>query len=126
MEDWLGGGAEGGRGGLGIKAPPHHCPAFLPASPSPPHPARDAAAIQQFVSSEGVDVLTIEIEHIDVDAIEAAAKLAGVDLEPTPSTIRVGIGDGGEGCCSIKRQGGKVSREERERERERETYAGTG
>ena len=42
-------------------------------------------------------MLTIEIEHIDVDAIEAAAKLAGVDVEPTPSTIRVGGGDGGGG-----------------------------
>ena len=50
-------------------------------------------------------MLTIEIEHIDVDAIEAAAKLAGVDVEPTPSTIRVGGGDGGGGYFNLCRPG---------------------
>ena len=51
-------------------------------------------------------MLTIEIEHIDVDAIEAAAKLAGVDVEPTPSTIRVGGGDGGGGTSTFAGRGG--------------------
>lgn len=34
-------------------------------------------------------MLTTEIEHVDVDAIEAATREAGVDCEPTPSTIRI-------------------------------------
>lgn len=38
---------------------------------------------------EGVSVLTTEIEHIDADAVEAAAKAAGLDFEPTPHTIRI-------------------------------------
>ncbi len=34
-------------------------------------------------------MLTMEIEHVDVDALEAAAKKAKLDIEPTPRTIRV-------------------------------------
>ena len=48
---------------------------------------RDAAAIADF--AKGCDVLTVEIEHIDADALEAAAAAAGVDAEPTPATVRV-------------------------------------
>lgn len=48
---------------------------------------RDAAAISEFAKT--VDVLTVEIEHIDADALEAAAKASGVDVEPTPATVRV-------------------------------------
>ncbi|KAI8474941.1 MAG: eukaryotic-type phosphoribosylaminoimidazole carboxylase [Monoraphidium minutum] len=48
---------------------------------------RDAAAISKFAAT--VDVLTVEIEHIDADALEAASKAAGVDAEPTPATIRI-------------------------------------
>ena len=59
-------------------------PPCLPLSP------RDAEAIHSFVSSEGVHVLTMEIEHVDADAVEAAAKQAGLEVEPTPGTIRVG------------------------------------
>eukprot|EP00798_Chlamydomonas_sp_ICE-L_P032526 gene32526-17239_t len=50
---------------------------------------RDADAITNFATSEGVDVLTTEIEHIDTGAVEAAAKAAGLDVEPTPATIRM-------------------------------------
>lgn len=50
---------------------------------------RDAAAIQGFVSSQGVDVLTMEIEHIDADALEEAARNNNLDVEPTPGTIRL-------------------------------------
>ena len=35
-------------------------------------------------------MLTMEIEHVDADAVEAAAKQAGLEVEPTPGTIRVG------------------------------------
>lgn len=47
---------------------------------------RDADAIAKFAA--GCDVLTVEIEHIDADALEAAAKASGVDVEPTPGTVR--------------------------------------
>ena len=61
------------------------------ASPPPlPVSYRDAEAIHNFVSSEGIHVLTMEIEHVDADAVEVAAKQAGLEVEPTPGTIRVG------------------------------------
>ena len=36
-----------------------------------------------------VDVLTVEIEHIDVDALESAASQFKLDVEPTPHTLRL-------------------------------------
>ena len=36
-----------------------------------------------------VDVLTVEIEHVDVDALESAASQFKVDVEPTPHTLRL-------------------------------------
>ena len=36
-----------------------------------------------------VDVLTVEIEHVDVDALESAASQFNVDVEPTPQTLRL-------------------------------------
>jgi len=50
---------------------------------------RDQEAIQKFVTEGGVSVLTTEIEHIDVDAVEAAAHAAGIECEPTTATIRI-------------------------------------
>jgi hypothetical protein len=47
---------------------------------------RDAAAISSFAS--GCDVLTVEIEHIDADALEAVSRQLGIDVEPTPATVR--------------------------------------
>jgi phosphoribosylaminoimidazole carboxylase len=35
-----------------------------------------------------VDVLTVEIEHVDVDALERAQKETGVSVQPAPSTLR--------------------------------------
>jgi phosphoribosylaminoimidazole carboxylase len=35
------------------------------------------------------DVLTVEIEHVDVDALEAAAAHAGIPVHPSPATIRL-------------------------------------
>ena len=49
---------------------------------------RDAVAIDSFVRQEGVSVLTMEIEHIDADALELSAQHSGIDVEPSPSTIR--------------------------------------
>ncbi|GBF89664.1 phosphoribosylaminoimidazole, chloroplastic-like [Raphidocelis subcapitata] len=48
---------------------------------------RDADAIAKF--AQGCDVLTVEIEHIDADALERAAAASGVDVEPTPATVRI-------------------------------------
>ncbi|KAL0038459.1 hypothetical protein WJX77_007178 [Trebouxia sp. C0004] len=48
---------------------------------------RDAAAVQQI--AQLVDVLTVEIEHVDVDALESAASQFNVDVEPTPQTLRL-------------------------------------
>lgn len=48
---------------------------------------RDADAITSFAA--GCDVLTVEIEHINADAMEVAGQASGVDVEPTPSTLRV-------------------------------------
>lgn len=48
---------------------------------------RDADAIREF--ARDVDVLTIEIEHINADALEQAARELNIDAEPTPTTVRV-------------------------------------
>eukprot|EP00879_Flechtneria_rotunda_P023519 GHRR01024881.1.p1 GENE.GHRR01024881.1~~GHRR01024881.1.p1 ORF type:complete len:496 (+),score=146.15 GHRR01024881.1:746-2233(+) len=48
---------------------------------------RDAAAISAFAG--GCDVLTVEIEHVDADAMEEAGRSSGVDIEPTPVTLRI-------------------------------------
>ena len=78
-------------GNMGVKLkcldPADEAPAAVAATHVKGH-FRDAAAIQQFVSG-GVDVLTVEIEHIDADALEEAARTSGIDIQPTPSTIRV-------------------------------------
>ena len=34
-------------------------------------------------------MLTVEIEHIDADALEAVQAELGVDVEPLPATLRV-------------------------------------
>ncbi|EFN54406.1 hypothetical protein CHLNCDRAFT_24868 [Chlorella variabilis] len=47
---------------------------------------RDFEAVEKF--AEGCDVLTVEIEHIDADAMQAVAEQSGVEVEPTPQTLR--------------------------------------
>lgn len=39
--------------------------------------------------SQGIDVLTMEIEHIDTEALEGAAATTNVDVEPTAGTIKI-------------------------------------
>ena len=34
-------------------------------------------------------MLTVEIEHIDADALDSVAAELGLDVEPTPSTLRL-------------------------------------
>ena len=36
-----------------------------------------------------MDVLTMEIEHIDVDALEYVVLHQGVDVQPRPATLRI-------------------------------------
>ena len=36
-----------------------------------------------------VDVLTVEIEHVDAQALESVQKDLGIDVEPIPRTLRV-------------------------------------
>ena len=40
-----------------------------------------------FVRQQKFRTLTVEIEHVDVDALEAAVS-EGIDVQPTPATIR--------------------------------------
>ena len=40
-------------------------------------------------AASGVDILTVEIEHVDANALERVARASGVDVEPTPSTLRL-------------------------------------
>ena len=47
---------------------------------------RDTEAVREFAKDCGA--LTVEIEHVDVETLEALAR-EGVDVEPKPSTIRV-------------------------------------
>ena len=39
--------------------------------------------------AEGVDVLTVEIEHIDASALEDVMHSLSMDVEPTPATLRL-------------------------------------
>ena len=36
-----------------------------------------------------MDVLTVEIEHIDAKALEDVMQDLGIDVEPTPATLRL-------------------------------------
>ncbi|RMZ53147.1 hypothetical protein APUTEX25_005136, partial [Auxenochlorella protothecoides] len=47
----------------------------------------DPAAIREFAKS--VDLLTVEIEHVDANALEEAAREAGIEVHPSPSVLRV-------------------------------------
>jgi len=74
--------------GIEIKVldPTPNCPASSVASHTMGS-FRDPAAIAAF--AQGCDLLTVEIEHIDVDALEQAAAAAGIEVQPTPFTLRV-------------------------------------
>lgn len=71
--------------------PPLHLPArFDPLTSPLLHPQkgsfRDPAKIVELARQ--CDVLTVEIEHVDVDALEAASKETGVPVCPAPATLR--------------------------------------
>ena len=70
-----------------------HAPAKQILAPIKPELAhidgsfRDAEKILQL--AEKVDVLTVEIEHVDVDILDKVAQAQKVQVHPSPSTIRV-------------------------------------
>jgi len=47
---------------------------------------RDPSDVAAFAAA-GVDVLTVEIEHVDAGALAEAARASGADVEPTPATV---------------------------------------
>ena len=55
------------------------CPGSLTGSFTDPAAIRDLASI--------VDVLTVEIEHVDAVALSCAASSSGIQVHPSPSTI---------------------------------------
>ncbi|KAK9811859.1 hypothetical protein WJX72_011292 [[Myrmecia] bisecta] len=48
---------------------------------------RDPEAVRRF--ADEVDIMTVEIEHIDAHALETVARECDVDVEPTPRTLRI-------------------------------------
>ncbi|KAG7088162.1 phosphoribosylaminoimidazole carboxylase ade2 [Marasmius oreades] len=48
---------------------------------------KDPIKIKELAAA--VDVLTVEIEHVDVDALEEVQKSTQIEIHPSPSTIRV-------------------------------------
>jgi len=70
----------------------------------------DAADVAAFAAS-GVGILTVEIEHVDADALAAAAVDAGVDVEPTPGTVRlIQVGVRGASAEGVERRGRALAR----------------
>lgn len=74
---------------MGIKIavldPERNCPAAGLAFRQSVGSFRDTDAVREFAT--GCGVLTVEIEHVDVDTLDALSR-EGVDIEPKPSTIR--------------------------------------
>ena len=67
---------------LGASSPAGQlCPGSLAGSFTDPSAIRELAAC--------VDALTVEIEHVDTHALEAAARDAGVPVHPCPASIRL-------------------------------------
>lgn len=70
----------------------HHGPAKQIVS-SPPHLSHvdgafsDPDKIREL--AQKVDVLTVEIEHVNVDVLEEVQRSAKVEVHPSPSTIRI-------------------------------------
>jgi phosphoribosylaminoimidazole carboxylase len=79
---------EAAKMGVTIKVldPTPNCPASIVAE-QVVGSFRDPEAVKKFAA--GVDVLTVEIEHIDADAMEAAAATSGIEVQPTPNTLRI-------------------------------------
>ncbi|KXN88339.1 Phosphoribosylaminoimidazole carboxylase [Leucoagaricus sp. SymC.cos] len=70
-----------------------HAPAKQILSPNTPQLSHidgsfaDPAKIRELATK--VDVLTVEIEHVDADALEEIQKSTNVEIHPSPTTIRI-------------------------------------
>lgn len=70
-----------------------HAPAKQVVAPTAPHRAHvdgsfsDPDKIRELAAK--VDVLTVEIEHVNVDVLEEVQINHGVEVHPNPSTIRI-------------------------------------
>lgn len=75
--------------GLRIRVldPTPDCPASTVGAEQVQGSFRDPESIRAF--SQGVDMLTVEIEHVDADALESAARAAGIEVHPSPAVLRV-------------------------------------
>lgn len=71
---------------VSVLDPMEECPAGRIAYHHQVGSFRDTDAVREF--AQGCGALTIEIEHVDVETLEALAR-EGVDVEPKPFTIRV-------------------------------------
>ncbi|KAI9216349.1 phosphoribosylaminoimidazole carboxylase [Blastocladiella britannica] len=64
-------------------------PSAYPGTTLPSGSFASAADIRAFVSSQKIDVLTVEIEHVDVAALADLTATMGVEVQPHPTTIAV-------------------------------------
>ncbi|KAH6557107.1 hypothetical protein KP509_1Z134200 [Ceratopteris richardii] len=71
---------------VAVLDPEKECPASSLAYRHVVGSFRDVNAVREFAKQ--CDVLTVEIEHVDVEALDELEK-EGVDIEPKPSTIRI-------------------------------------
>ncbi|KAH9329146.1 hypothetical protein KI387_001254 [Taxus chinensis] len=75
---------------MGVKVavldPMENCPASAIAHKHVVGSFRDTEAVQEF--AKGCGVLTVEIEHVDVETLDVLEK-QGMDCQPNPSTIRL-------------------------------------
>ncbi|KAL4429623.1 hypothetical protein ABPG77_008672 [Micractinium sp. CCAP 211/92] len=81
-------GQEAAKMGIKLKVldPTPACPASVVAEQTEGS-FRDPEAVKAF--AQGCDVLTVEIEHIDADAMQEVAQQSGLEVQPTPQTMRV-------------------------------------
>lgn len=69
-----------------ILDPQEHCPASRIARRHVRGSLDDAAAMRELAA--GCDVITLEIEHVNVDSLQALED-AGVAVQPAPATVRI-------------------------------------
>eukprot|EP00250_Pteridium_aquilinum_P029702 c39978_g1_i1 orf=142-2100(+) len=71
---------------IAVLDPEKDCPASSLAYKQVVGSFRDTNAVREF--AKGCGVLTVEIEHVDVEALEEL-EMEGVDINPKPFTIRI-------------------------------------
>lgn len=73
--------------GVSVKVldPTENCPASAVAEQVPGSFSNGDDVVE---FAQGVDILTVEIEHVDTKALEAV-EAAGIEVQPAPETVRV-------------------------------------